>query len=206
MDSEENAPVCVRVEVHNFDVLCWRCFSVAPCRSHSHRAEAVLQWVWGSLVWFWRSQGLQASGKGLMGFLQAGYELPETVLRMGKRRGFHPRVQGQSLREKKWKKSSDQLQTDTHLLSPCPEGPDKLVSLWQALLHTSQLRTHWRHLSELEALIQLQALGSSGRWTTGALIKVRDIPILQRNQFSLIILLFFLVLLVAIDLGSSKRT
>lgn len=104
MDSEDNAPVCVRVEVHNFDVLCWRCFSVAPCRSHSHRAEAVLQWVWGSLFWFWRSQGLQTSGKGLMGFLQEGYGLPEIVLRMGKRRGFHPRVQGQSWRGKKVEK------------------------------------------------------------------------------------------------------
>lgn len=123
----------------------------------------------------------------------------------GQEVGFHPRAQGQGWREEKLEKSSAQL-PDRHLLSPCPEGPDKLVSLWQALLHTSQLRTRWRHLSELEALMQLQAPGSSGRWTSEGLIRVRDAPILQRNQFSLIIPLLLLALLVATHLGSSKQT
>lgn len=128
-----------------------------------------------------------------------GYELPETLQELG----FHPRAQGQGWRGKRGEKSSAQLQTHAHLLSPCPEGPDKLVSPWPSFHQPAQDRL--KALSELETLIQLQALRSSARWTTGCLIKVRNIIILQKNQFSLIILLFLLVLLVAIDLGSSKQ-
>lgn len=38
------------------------------------------------------------------GLPPGGCELPETLLRMGKRQGFHPRAQGQSWRGKKWGK------------------------------------------------------------------------------------------------------
>lgn len=160
----------------------------------------------GQPGWVLETSGPSGHWGGLMGFLQVGYKLAETLLRIGKRHGVHPRVQGQSWRGKNWKKK---------LWSAADRYPSAFPMRWVARqagfslanpLHTRQLRTHWRHLSELEALTQLQAPGPSGRWTTGVLIRVRDVPIFQKNQFSLIILLFLLVLLMAVDLGSSKQT
>lgn len=94
------------------------------------------------------------------GLSAGGYGLPETLLRVGKRHRFHPRAQGQSWRGKTvGGQSSAQLQADTDELSHALGGQ---TSWFLCASPPAQQPAQDTLQAELEAVIQLQALGSSG--------------------------------------------
>lgn len=139
--------------------------------------------------------------------ISVGSELPETILRTGRSHLKSPR---QSWRKKKVKKKkSSEVQTDTHLLFPCFE----LARQTSFFLARFQLAVGWPERMAPrpdlpqpassgraeEICLNLLCCYSSRHWGLVEDKNPEDI-----TQFSQIIL-FFSVLLLAVDLGSTKK-